>query len=186
MLRPLNIYGNIVAYMADQEWIIPTCGRLLFAATLFMYFINSGLTKIGQGFSGALSPSMGAYVQILPKAFEAAGYDPSGLGMLQHIIVYAGILAEFILPVLIVLGLFTRIAALGLIVFVMVQSFTDVFGHGQVDALGGWFDRFPDSTILDQRSFWVFVLLTLVIKGGGPFAVDSLAGLRPSRLQNAL
>ena len=186
MLRPMNIYDGIVAHMAEQDWIIPTLGRLLFAATLLMYFINSGLTKIGRGLYGILSPSVGAYVQILPKAFDAAGYDPSSLGTFQHIIVYAGILAEFVLPSLIVLGLFTRLAALGLIGFVIVQSLTDVLGHGQVDALGGWFDRFPDGTILDQRSFWVFVLLTLVIKGGGPFAVDRLAVLQTRRSQKSV
>ncbi|WP_289085909.1 DoxX family membrane protein, partial [uncultured Sulfitobacter sp.] len=84
----------------------------------------------------------------------------------------AGTLAEFVLPALIVLGLLTRFAALGMIGFVVLQSLTDLYGHGQWSALGQWFDRLPDGTILDQRGLWVLLLVVLVVKGGGPVALD--------------
>ncbi|MCH2096411.1 MAG: hypothetical protein MK160_15065, partial [Rhodobacteraceae bacterium] len=32
----------------------------------------------------------------------------------------------------------------------------------------------PDGAILDQRAFWIFVLLVLVIKGAGAVSVDRL------------
>lgn len=92
----------------------------------------------------------------------------------QHLIVYGGIIAEFVLLVLVLLGLLTRLAALGMIGFVVLQSLTDILGHGQTDVLGQWFDRFPDAAILDQRALWVFLLLSLVIKGGGPLSLDRL------------
>ena len=88
----------------------------------------------------------------------------------------AGTWAEFILPLLIIIGLFTRLAALGMIGFVVVQSLTDIYGHNGTDikTLGAWFDRFPDGVILDQRLFWVFLLSLLVVKGAGAVSVDAL------------
>ena len=46
------------------------------------------------------------------------------------LVVTVGTYSEFLLPVLIVLGLFTRIAALGMIGFTLVQSFVDITWHG--------------------------------------------------------
>ena len=89
----------------------------------------------------------------------------------------AGTLAEFILPLLIVIGLFTRLAAFGMICFVIVQSLTDLYGRGWIahtETLGAWFDGLPTSTTLDQRAFWMFVLVTLVLKGAGPLSLDRL------------
>jgi putative oxidoreductase len=107
---------------------------------------------------------------MFPKAMEAAGYDSSALSFFHYLVALAGTWAEFILPVLIVLGLFTRFAALGMIGFVVVQSLTDVYGHGA--AWGAWFDRFSDAVIVDQRAMWFLLLLTLVIKGAGPISFD--------------
>ena len=39
--------------------------------------------------------------------------------------------------------------------------------------LGGWFDRASDALILDQRLFWVFVLLFLVVQGAGRYSLDN-------------
>jgi len=57
--------------------------------------------------------------------------------------------------------------------FVLVQSLTDIIGHAaSPDTIGAWFDRGSDALILDQRTLWIFVLLTLVLKGAGPLSVD--------------
>lgn len=171
MLRTLTFYDSVTERLQRQTWVLPTLARLVFAGVLAVYFVNSGLTKIAP-LDGFPMASAGAYVQIFPRAFEAAGYDPSALGRLHHTVVYAGILAEFVLPALIVIGLFTRLSALGMIGFVIVQSVTDVVGHQQHAALGQWFDRFPDAAILDQRAFWMMLLVVLVIKGAGPISAD--------------
>lgn len=158
------------------NWLLPLAARFVFASTLLLYFWNSGLTKLGDGILGLFSPSIGAYSQIFPKQLEAVGYDVSQFGLLQKLVVLAGTYAEFILPLLIVIGLLTRLASLGMIGFVIVQSLTDIYGHGATDdkTLGALFDRFPDAVILDQRLFWVFLLAVLVVKGAGALSVDAL------------
>ena len=158
------------------NWLLPLGARFVFAAVLLMYYWNSGLTKLGDGVLGLFNPSIGAYSQIFPKQLEAVGYDTSQLGIFHWLVVVAGTWAEFILPLLLVIGLATRLAALGMIGFVVMQSLTDVYGHGVSDlkTLGAWFDRFPDGVILDQRLFWVFILSVLVIKGAGAISVDAL------------
>jgi len=175
MTALLTLYRAITTRLERSDWVLPTLARFLFAAILLMYFWVSGLTKIGDGFFGFLSPSTGAYVQIFPRMMEAVGYDTDQFGLVSKLILLAGTWAEFILPALIVLGLFTRLAALGMIGFVAVQSLTDLYGHnGWEDAavLGAWFDKIPDGIILDQRALWVFLLAVLVIKGAGPLSFD--------------
>ena len=122
-----------------------------------------------------MQPSPSAYVTIFPRAFEAVGYDASQFGLFHWAVAFAGTWAEIILPVLIVAGLLTRLAALGMIGFVIVQSWVDIVGHGLAPAdIGAWFDRVPSSVILDQRAFWVFLLLVLVFRGAGPLSLDRL------------
>jgi putative oxidoreductase len=155
------------------DWLIPTLARFVFAATLLMYYWVSAITKLGDGALGVLRPSDGAYAQIFPRAFEAAGYDIQAMGLVHWAIVTAGMWAEFILPALIVLGVLTRLAALGMIGFVVLQSLTDIVGHGaDATTVGAWFDRLSGSLILDQRAFWVFLLIVLAIKGAGPLSFD--------------
>ena len=140
-----------------------------------MYFWVSGLTKLGDGLAGIFTPSTGAYVQIFPRMMEAVGYDVEQFGVLARLVVLAGTWAEFLLPALIVAGFLTRLAAFGMIGFIVVQSLTDLYGHNGWDdpkVLGAWFDRFSDAAILDQRALWVFLLIVLVIKGAGPLSID--------------
>lgn len=158
-----------------QGWLVPTLARLVFAGVLLIYFWNSAITKLGDGLFGIFTPSDGAYAQIFPRALEAVGYDSSQLGAFHWFVIMAGTWAEFVLPALIVLGLLTRLAALGMIGFVIVQSLTDIVGHGASgDTVGNWFDRSSDALILDQRAFWVFLLIVLVVRGAGPLSLDQV------------
>jgi putative oxidoreductase len=154
--------------------LLPTLARLTFAAVLLGYFWASARTKLGESL---LTPSDGAYAQIFPRALEAAGYDSSQLGLWPYLVTLAGTYAEFILPALIIVGLLTRLAALGMIGFIALQSLTDIVGHkAGTDTIGHWFDRAPDALILDQRAFWILTLATLVTLGAGPLALDRLFG----------
>jgi putative oxidoreductase len=161
----------------SMSGLVPLFARLVFAATLLGYFWASAMTKLGDGVMGIFVPSTGAYAQIFPKQMEAVVYDVSQLSVFHWLVVVAGTWAEFILPLLIVIGLFTRLAAIGMIGFVVVQSLTDLYGHGGIEhaeTLGAWFDRVPDSVILDQRAFWMLIFVTLVIKGAGAVSVDRI------------
>jgi putative oxidoreductase len=178
MTAILDLYRNLAAGVARaSDEALPLLARFLFAAVLFGYFWASGLTKLGDGL---FSPSTGAYAQIYPRAFEAAGYDESAMSAFQTLVVLMGTFAEFALPILIVIGLFTRLAALGMVGFVLVQSLTDIFGHkAGPETVGGWFDRVSDAVILDQRALWVLLLAILIGKGAGALSLDRiLAGRR--------
>ncbi|WP_299623463.1 DoxX family protein [uncultured Tateyamaria sp.] len=170
-----RLHAAVFDPLERVDWILPTLARFLFASVLAAYFWVSGLTKLGDGFSGLWTPSLGAYAQIFPKAMEAVGYDVEALSVFHWAVVTLGTWAEFILPALIIIGLLTRLSALGMIGFIVVQSLTDLYGHNKWDdalVLGGWFDAPSGSLIMDQRSLWIFLLLVLVVKGAGPLSFD--------------
>ena len=81
-----------------------------------------------------------------------------------------GSYGELILPCLIIVGLATRAAALGMLAFILVMSLVDVTGHGV--PLGGLLDGDPSSIVPDQRLFWSMPLLVLVFMGGGRLSLD--------------
>ncbi len=148
--------------------LLALVARLIFLVTLFYFFWSSAMTK----FDGFLQLSSGAYYQIFPKAFERAGYDATAMSFWQDLVVYAGSLAEVVLPILIVIGLLTRLSALAMIGFIIVMSITDVWGHGV--EFGQWMDNSPYGLIADQRLYWLLLLLILFIIGGGWLSLDKL------------
>lgn len=159
-----------------QGWFPGLLARVTFASVLFLYFFNSAKTKVGEGLSGFTQVQDGAYFQILPKIVEQFNYDASQVPVFPYqLIVYAGTYAEFILPVLIIAGLFTRLAALGMAVFVFVQSYVDITAHGlDEETIGSFFDRVPDAAVVDQRALWIFLLVYLIIYGAGKLSLDYL------------
>lgn len=160
---------------AVDGWFLGLAARLVFSSVLLAYFVNSAKTKVGVGFPGFLIPGPGAYAQILPPVAEAAGYDPANIAFLWKLVVLAGTYAEFLLPVLILVGLLTRLASLGMIGFVCVMSVVDVwFHHLDAASIGMIFDRVPTSLILDQRLLWLFPLLYLAARGAGRVSLDGV------------
>ena len=172
LVQNMNSFaGRLAANMPN----LCLLARFTFAAVLLVYFWASGLSKLGEGLLGVFHPSTGAYIQIFPKQMEAFGYDPSRFGLFHYLVVLMGVLAEFFIPLMIAIGLLTRYAALGMIVFIAVQTATDLFGHGVLEdptTLGKWFDRSSSSVIMDQRLLWLFVLVYLVKHGGGVLSLD--------------
>ena len=157
-------------------WLIGLFARLTFLAVLYFYFLNSAKTKVGEGFFGFFQVQDGAYFQILTeKGMAAYDFDAANVPFFYDLIVYFGTYSEFILPLLIVIGLFTRVAAFGMIIFILVQSYVDIAFHG-VDAAtrGMLFDRDSASVIMDQRALWIFLLLVLALKGAGAISLDSM------------
>jgi putative oxidoreductase len=169
------VFG-VVEHALDG-WFLGLAARFVFAAVLWMYFLNSARTKVGDGFLGFFSIRDNAYYQIVLPAVDAAGGDVSQVAFIPWgLMVVMGTYGEFILPLLVVLGLFARMAALGMIAFIGVQTLVDVTIH-QVGpgAIGALFDRFPDAVIMDQRLLWVFPLVCVAVKGAGAVSLDAVA-----------
>jgi putative oxidoreductase len=145
--------------------VIGIASRGLFVLLLLPYYVNSAMTKI-DGFG----LSAGAFAQILPPIAEQYLYDTSAIPFFPwHLIVWVGTLGEFVLPILIIAGLFTRLAALGMIGFVVVQTVVDVVFHGA--ALGALANGLP-TELIDHRLLWISLLVALVFAGGGKLSVD--------------
>jgi len=185
-----NMHDSVFGGLQDglEDWFLGLFARLVFAAVLFVYFFNSAMTKVGEGLLGFLTVTDNAYFQILPTVVEQYEFDASQIPFFPYqLIVMAGTYGEIILPILILIGLFTRIAALGMIAFVAVQSYVDIAFHGADEkTIGAWFDRLSDSVILDQRALWIFLLVYLVIRGAGAISLDYLfTGRRTSGMHSS-
>lgn len=162
---------------ALDAWFLGLLARVVFAGTMLVYFLDSALTKVGGGPGGFFEVSTGAYMQILPGRMAAVGGDPAALAEWERVLVHVATYAEFFLPLLIVVGWFTRLASLGMIVFVVAMTWVQVTGHGVTAAeLGGWFDREPNAPIWDVRALWMVLLAYLFVKGPGAFSLDWLFG----------
>jgi len=163
-----RIFTSIETFLAP--WFLTTAARVSFTSVTMLFFWSSGKTKIGDSI---FSPSFGSYAQIFPKKFESLGYDESLMSGFDTLVVLLGTYAEFLLPAMIALGLFTRLASLGMMGFIGVMSIVDIYGHNaDATTIGVMFDRLPYGLIMDQRLLWVFILSVLLVKGGGPISLD--------------
>jgi len=158
------------------SWFLGLSSRLIFSSVLLMYFINSARTKVGSGFPDVLIPGSGAYMQIIPAVAAARDYDIDAIALIPYgLVVYMGTYAEFILPVLILAGLFTRIASIGMLGFIAVMTYVDITLHNVgAETIGTFFDRVQNSAISDQRLLWAFPLIYLILKGAGTLSLDQL------------
>lgn len=138
LYQKYQIYIENVKWLAG-DWFVPMGACFTFIAVLLGCYWSSAMTKFSDGFFGILSPTLGAHFQILPGITEAAGYDLEAIHPLFALIVLLGSWAEVILLLFILIGLFTRGAALAMMGFVLVQSVVDIWGHNV--AAGAWFDR---------------------------------------------
>lgn len=159
-------------------WLLGLASRFIFAAVLLQFFLNSAMTKIGGSITNIFTPTAGAYAQMLPQMMEQVSYDTSQIAFFPYgLMVLAGTWGEFILPVLVVVGLFTRFASLGMIVFIIVMSYVDITGHGaEAKTIGALFDGEPYAIISDDRLLWIFLLLVPTLKGPGVISLDWLFG----------
>ncbi|MBN9672400.1 DoxX family protein [Roseibium aggregatum] len=159
-------------------WLLGLAARFIFAAVLFQFFWNSALTKIGGNIMNIFTPTAGAYAQMLPKLMEQVSYDTSQVAFFPYgLMVLLGTWGEFLLPIMVVVGLFTRFASLGMIVFIIVMSYVDIYGHGaDAKTIGALFDGEPYAIISDDRLLWIFLLLVPALKGPGVISLDWLLG----------
>ncbi len=159
-----------------KGWFIELSARFVFCSVLLLYFVNSAWLKAGESVFGFLAPGTGAFASILPSIMEQAGFDTSAIAFFPyHLIVILGTAGELFLPLMIAVGLFSRIAAIGMVIFIFVQSYVDIAFHGLEEKfIGSMFDRVQDAVIWDQRLLWVFPLLVTIIMGPGKVSLDHL------------
>lgn len=124
--------------------ILAPCARLALAAVFFL----SGRTKV----DGLLTVNEGAYA-LFREEYKVPLLPPE---IAAHLATYA----EHLLPLLLVLGLFTRLSALGLLgMTAVIQVFV-----------------YPDAW--PTHLTWATAALYLAGRGGGPLALDRIAGIR--------
>lgn len=168
---------------ATNGWFTGFAARFAFTSVLFLYYMNSAIGKLGEGFFGFLHPNVGAYVSILPPIMEKYNYDVSAIPFFPwHIIVYAGTWTEILLPIFILIGLFSRLSAIAMIGFIVVQTYVDIAFLGlEGKYIGAMFDRFQDAVVWDQRFLWCFVLIIIIVHGPGKLSLDYVLSKRFSK-----
>ena len=110
-------------------------------------FWRSGLTKVVEG----------SWLTLSDSAKELFRSDYAGVPLPPEISSHMALYAETLLPILLVLGLLTRLSALGLLgMTLVIQIFV-----------------FPEAW-WQVHIVWVSMALILIVRGGGKLSVDQL------------
>jgi putative oxidoreductase len=140
--KPFDLLANAAARCLP-EWLLLLVARLGIASVFFL----SGRTKV----DGFLHITDSAY-----SLFETEYKLPL---LSPFVAAHAATYAEHFFPLLLVLGLATRFAALGLLGMTLV---IEIFVY-------------PDAW--STHLSWAAILLPLIAKGGGPLSADRLFGV---------
>jgi len=141
--HPLNAFADFAA-RSLPDWLLLLIARLGIASVFFL----SGRTKV----DGILHITDSAY-----SLFETEYKLPL---LSPNVAAHAATYAEHFFPLLLVLGLATRFAALGLLGMTLV---IEVFVY-------------PDAW--STHLSWAAILLPLVARGGGAVSLDCVLGIR--------
>lgn len=141
-------YGR--ACDAVTRWLGRDLTLLLARTAIAAVFFLSGRTKV----DGLLTVSDATH-ELFRTEYRLPGLDPA-------IAAHAATYAEHVLPLLLVLGLLTRLSALGLLgMTAVIQLFV-----------------YPDAW--PTHLTWAALLLALVAQGGGRWSLDHALGLEPA------
>ena len=132
-----------VAESVTPSWLLPLLQRLGIAAVFF----QSGRTKV----EGLFTLTDGTF-QLFQTEYRLPFIDPVPAA-------YIATTSEHLFPILLVLGLFTRISALAL--FIMTLTI-EIFVYP---------DAWP------THLSWVAILIPLIGRGGGRLSLDRLFGI---------
>lgn len=145
----INVLKNIVGWVSGS---IPSSLMLLFVRiTLAGIFWRSGRSKVVEG----------SWLQISDGTYDLFRLDYSGVPLPPEFAAIASTTAEHVLPMLLVLGLASRLSALALFGMTMViQLFV-----------------FPEAW-WPVHSLWVALALVIIVNGPGPLALDKLIARR--------
>ena len=132
------------AEISTPRWLPPLVARLGIAAVFF----QSGRTKV----EGVLTITPGAY-QLFEEEYTLPLLSPD---VAAHLATYA----EHLFPVLLALGLFTRLSAATLLVMTLI---IEIFVYP---------DAWP------THLSWAGLLLPLFARGGGTLSIDRLLNIK--------
>jgi putative oxidoreductase len=140
-------YGR--ARDAVSRWLSRDLTLFVARAAIAAVFFLSGRTKV----DGLLTVSDATY-ELFRTEYRLPGVDPA---MAAHAATYT----EHVLPLLLVLGMLTRLSALGLLgMTAVIQLFV-----------------YPDAW--PTHLTWAALLLALLAQGGGRWSLDRALGLEP-------
>lgn len=152
MQKLLTPYDRLTAWLASR--LPEGLALLVTRAALAGIFWRSGRTKVEEG--SALSISENAYF-----LFE---YEYTGLPIPPDIAVPMATYAEHLFPILLAAGLFTRFAALSLLIMTLVIQ---IFVYPEA-----WWTT---------HILWVAMAAILVSRGGGMLSLDALLASRRAK-----
>jgi putative oxidoreductase len=139
----LSAYDRVVQWLAGP-WV-ESGALLLTRLALAGVFWRSGRTKVVEG----------SWLTIDDTQYFL--FEEFGLPVSPELVVPATVFAEFLLPILVALGLLTRLSALGLLVMTLVIQLL----------------IFPEAW-WPTHSLWAAMALVLVSRGGGMVSLDAV------------
>jgi putative oxidoreductase len=142
MRRMFRSYDRIAKWLSGQ-WI-ESGALLLTRLALAGVFWRSGRSKVVEG----------SWLTIDETQYFL--FDEFGLPIPSALMVPVTTYAEFVLPILVAVGLLTRFSALGLLAMTLVIQFL----------------IFPEAW-WPTHSLWAALALVLISRGGGMFALDA-------------
>ena len=147
--------ASLNRYDAATRWLsgrVPESLLLVFVrVVLGGIFWRSGLTKVAEG----------TWFQLTDTTYELFRTEYAGVPLPPEFAAVLANAAEHILPALLLIGLFTRGAALALVGMTLtIQFFV-----------------YPDAW-WPEHSLWTALALVLVLRGGGLFSLDALLSRR--------
>ncbi|UYH54847.1 DoxX family protein [Qipengyuania sp. SS22] len=145
----LTYHDRIVIWLASRR--VEGLALLLSRVALAGIFWRSARTKIEEG----------TLFSISDQAYFLFEYEYTGLPLPPALATPLTTGAEHLFPLLLVLGLFTRLSALALLAMTLVIQ---LFVYPEA-----WWQT---------HIVWSAIALILVSRGGGPFALDALLAAR--------
>lgn len=145
-MRVLALYDRATQWLAGRlpEGIVLLFLRVAFAGI----FWRSGQTKIAEG----------SWLTISDSTFYLFQDEYSGVPLPSRVAAVLATVSEHLFPILLVLGLFTRLSALALLgMTLVIQIFV-----------------YPDAW-WSVHSLWAAMALVLIVRGGGWLSIDAVA-----------
>ncbi len=138
-------YDRVVSWVSSP--VAEAAALLLTRVAIAGIFWRSGRTKVVEG----------SWLTLSDSAKELFRSDYAGVPLPPEISSHMALYAETLLPILLVLGLLTRLSALGLLgMTLVIQIFV-----------------FPEAW-WQVHIVWVSMALILIVRGGGKLSVDQL------------